>query len=207
MPACAIDVRILPGCSNRTIWANPKYIHCGCLSARLHRVTLFIGLREETDRMLRDVDRSIYIDERLVGAGDVHFHGNGIIAGRVRIINPQHQLLPRELICVHTHLVTHSGQGGKLLQDQTNRARMPRINHIAYPWESYVSHHPIASVPEGWVVGVGINGVSVFHKVRDIPNIEALRQSADDVVEQRVAFTSRIGRLLWCPHTRLEVVP
>jgi hypothetical protein len=190
MPCSIIDLRIFPGCPNRTIGADPKHVHCGCRSARLHRVTLFIGLGEETDRMLRDVDRSIHIDERLVGAGDVHDHGNGIIAGGVRIINPQHQLLPRELICVHAHLLPHSGQGGKLLQDQANRARVPRINHIEYPWKSYVGHHPIPSVPEGRIVGVGINGVSVFHKVRDIPNIEALRQPADDVVEQRVAFTN-----------------
>ena len=201
MPRCALYLRVLPGSPDSAIRADPKHVHCGCLPARLHRVTLFIGLSEETDRMLRDVDRSIHIDERLVSAGDIQVHGNGIITGRVRIIDPQHQLLPCELIRVDAHLVSHPGQGGKLLQDQTNRARVSRINHISYRWKSYVSHNPIASVPKGWIVGVWINGVSIFHKVRDIPNIEALRQSADDVIEQRVAFTSRIGRLFWGLHT------
>lgn len=131
MPGPAVYLRVRPRRADRTIWTDPEDVECAGGPAGLHRVTLLVALGEETDRVLRHIDGALHIDEYLVGTRDVHEHRDVIVAGGVRVIDPQHQLLPRELIGVHTDLVAHPGQVWQLLEHQTDRARVPGVDRNA----------------------------------------------------------------------------
>src|SRR5450759_3714800 len=94
------------------------------------RRTLFVCLGEEADWRVWDVDRAMDVDERLVGPGNVELHSDVVIAGRVRIVYPEDQILARQLISVYAHLVANPRHVGQMSNDHADRARVPRVDDI-----------------------------------------------------------------------------
>ncbi|WP_151898887.1 hypothetical protein [Nitrosospira lacus] len=110
-----------------------------------------------------------------------------------------------QLVRIGADLVAPVCDVRKASDHHADRARMAAVDDVADARPSYMRHHPVAAIGRD-VIGVGIQRIRVLDEVGGIADVQALRQTANDVVEERITLAGGVDLLTGSPQTRLEVV-